>query len=679
MSKRIMMVVMILVVGVMLTPNDARAGSDPVPTSMTFQGRITDGGGQPVTTPVNLRFYIKKTTDGEIGLPDWDSGTVSVTPNNNGIVDVVLGSGGVGPALTANIFSGHPLYLHIMKGTSYLGYQQLHTVPYAFHAAVADSLAEEIAPSPWSESGGNVYREAGNVGIGTTIIPHTLTVRDEDETTVELGLSSSQFGAIFGIDKTNKYSYIKNWDWENDYTVALKQGKVGIGTTAPVDELHLHSSGGEIMSPWIRLTNDNTGNTAADGARFGISSSGDVEIRNYEVGKKIAIYPASNGRVDFFGDVQAEEGLLVVGGSGNPLYPLIWADSNKIGVGTKSPKGKLHIVGNIYLNSSDKDIVWAPGQTLQIGQSYDGEAFTERLSILNDGRVGVGGHYDNYQLNVKGALFDAPTGPSPVFVASNPHPFRAANKDNSTCLHVDANRGASVGIRATPPERGLYVYGRVGIGTADTASAKLQVVGGSAPAIMGYSTGDHAIIGSCSEPERAAINGTNSSSNGFGVIGFNSNTGAYGHLGSKKHGVVGRAASGGYAGLFEDGAVKVENLEGDANHQVYATAAGELTNYSSDIRKKTNLVQLSGALARVVQLKGYSFDWKEKPQAKKTLGLVAQEVEPLFPEAVYTDNQGYLGINYDQLSAVFVEAIKELKAENDALKAEIETLKAKVK
>jgi|GEM_PF-5637405 len=651
MSKRIMMVVMILVFGVVMVPQ-SRAGTDPVPPSMTFQGRITDAEGQPITTPEGLKFLIKDTTHDEMGIPLWDSGNVTVTPNSNGIVDVVLGTGGVGPAMNAAIFSNNPLYLHIWKGTSHLGYQQLRTVPYAFHAAVADSLAEEIAPSPWTESGGNVYREAGNVGVGLTD-PNAML--DVAGTAIIRG---SDTGTGLVVDSSSN---------------------VGIGTVTPLDELHIHSGGGEVMSPWIRMTNDNTGSSSGDGARFGISSSGDVEIRNYEVGKKIAIYPASNGRVDFFGDVQAEEGLLVVGGSGNPLYPLIWADNNKIGVGTKSPKGKLHIVGNIYLNSSDKDIVWAPGQTLQIGQSYDGEAFTQRLSILNDGRVGVGGHYDNYQLNVKGALFDAPTGPSPVFVASNPHPFRAANKDNSTCLHVDANRGASVGIRATPPERGLYVYGRVGIGTADPASAKLQVVGGSAPAIMGYSTGDHAIIGSCSEPERAAINGTNSSSNGFGASGFNSNTGAYGHLGSKKHGVVGRAASGGYAGLFEDGTVKVENLEGDANHQVYATAAGELTNYSSDIRKKSNLSQLSGALAKVVQLKGYSFNWKEKPQGKKTLGLIAQDVEPLFPETVYTDKDGYKGINYDQFTAVFVEAIKELKAENDALKAEIETLKEKVK
>lgn len=45
--------------------------------------------------------------------------------------------------------------------------------------------------------------------------------------------------------------------------------------------------------------------------------------------------------------------------------------------------------------------------------------------------------------------------------------------------------------------------------------------------------------------------------------------------------------------------------------------------------------------------------------------LIAQEVEKVIPELVYTDDKGYKAMSYDRLTAVSVEAIKELKAKND--------------
>jgi len=55
--------------------------------------------------------------------------------------------------------------------------------------------------------------------------------------------------------------------------------------------------------------------------------------------------------------------------------------------------------------------------------------------------------------------------------------------------------------------------------------------------------------------------------------------------------------------------------------------------------------------------------------------LIAQEVEKIFPELVHTDADGYKSVSYEKLTAVMVEAIKSLKAENKEQKEEIEALK----
>lgn len=84
-----------------------------------------------------------------------------------------------------------------------------------------------------------------------------------------------------------------------------------------------------------------------------------------------------------------------------------------------------------------------------------------------------------------------------------------------------------------------------------------------------------------------------------------------------------------------------------------------------------------------MQLRGVSFEWKDKTKGTGTkVGLIAQEVEAVFPEVVSADDEGYKSVAYGNLIGVLVESIKELKAQKDeevaALKAEIEALKASV-
>ncbi len=99
----------------------------------------------------------------------------------------------------------------------------------------------------------------------------------------------------------------------------------------------------------------------------------------------------------------------------------------------------------------------------------------------------------------------------------------------------------------------------------------------------------------------------------------------------------------------------------------------------SDVRLKKNIVPLSHTLERLGKLRAVRYSWKDQTAGSESgerLGLVAQEVEEVFPEVVRTDAGGYKSIHTAGLNAVAIEAIKELKAENDALKARIEKLEA---
>ena len=105
----------------------------------------------------------------------------------------------------------------------------------------------------------------------------------------------------------------------------------------------------------------------------------------------------------------------------------------------------------------------------------------------------------------------------------------------------------------------------------------------------------------------------------------------------------------------------------DVNGSVQGTSA---YSSSSDLRYKENIevVGTSGesALERILKLDGVFFDWKhdslpEKQfQQGRDLGVIAQNVKEVFPEAVSEDDQGYFSVAYSKLVAPLIEAVKEL-------------------
>jgi hypothetical protein len=104
---------------------------------------------------------------------------------------------------------------------------------------------------------------------------------------------------------------------------------------------------------------------------------------------------------------------------------------------------------------------------------------------------------------------------------------------------------------------------------------------------------------------------------------------------------------------------------------------------TSDRRLKKHVKPLKGILDRLLQLRGVSFEWR-KPEEQGNLtgtqlGLVAQEVEEVFPEWVDTTPDGVKILTVRGFEAVTIEALRELRAEVEALQKQNEALEARVK
>jgi hypothetical protein len=91
--------------------------------------------------------------------------------------------------------------------------------------------------------------------------------------------------------------------------------------------------------------------------------------------------------------------------------------------------------------------------------------------------------------------------------------------------------------------------------------------------------------------------------------------------------------------------------------------------YSSDERLKENITEINNAVSLVKSLDGVSFNWKENDE--KSMGLIAQDVEKIFPEIVSVNAEGYKSVQYGVLVAVLIEAVKEQQKEIDELKEQI--------
>jgi hypothetical protein len=106
---------------------------------------------------------------------------------------------------------------------------------------------------------------------------------------------------------------------------------------------------------------------------------------------------------------------------------------------------------------------------------------------------------------------------------------------------------------------------------------------------------------------------------------------------------------------------------------------------ASDARFKRDITPFGPALEAVARLRPVHYYWRaqEFPDRQfgdvRTYGLLAQDVEQVLPELVVTDDDGYKAVDYSKLPLLTIQAIKELKAENDEMRVRLAALERLVR
>jgi hypothetical protein len=112
------------------------------------------------------------------------------------------------------------------------------------------------------------------------------------------------------------------------------------------------------------------------------------------------------------------------------------------------------------------------------------------------------------------------------------------------------------------------------------------------------------------------------------------------------------------------------NVTGSSNN-ISILASGDIVGFS-DRRFKDDLRIIPGALDKLTLLNGYTYVRNDiEDVSSRFAGVVAQEVEQVLPEVVYTDDRGYKSVAYPNMVALTIEAIKEIRVELETIKEQI--------
>ena len=107
------------------------------------------------------------------------------------------------------------------------------------------------------------------------------------------------------------------------------------------------------------------------------------------------------------------------------------------------------------------------------------------------------------------------------------------------------------------------------------------------------------------------------------------------------------------------------------------TLAGDLVT-SSDTNLKSNIASLGPVLTKLISLNPKRYTMNNDVEQKEKIGLLAQDVQAVFPELVDENNE-YMSVNYQALIPILISAVNEQTNRNESLKQRIDILKSKIK
>ncbi len=294
-----------------------------------------------------------------------------------------------------------------------------------------------------------------------------------------------------------------------------------------------------------------------------------------------------------------------------------------VGAGTDTPAAALHVIGTTSVFMCDVGIrTETPGTTLEVVGTITATGFVGEGSGLS----GVG---NGYSLDA-----DDGTPSSAVYV----------------------NYKGEVGIGTTTPAATLHITHSTS-GTATTHPDSVLALESNTTNVLSFLSPNNVSTAGIyfADPENFEV----------GKIVYNHTTNKMTFVTNNSQNMV----------ITSSGDIGIGNTAPAVKLDVEGTIEYDGLQQESDIRSKKDVNLLSDSLDRLTQLQGVSYRFKEEARDKGVhLGLIAQETEVVYPEVVKTKDDGYKSIAYTELIAPIIEALKELRSENEDLKNTVTTL-----
>jgi hypothetical protein len=346
---------------------------------------------------------------------------------------------------------------------------------------------------------------------------------------------------------------------------------------------------------------------------------------------------------------------------------LIFDDGTNVGIGTASPSNILSI------SSSVTNTSLSPESQVTITNTNSGNHSTLGFRTTDsDGTHGRGGiTVTKDSGSVSGALN--------LLVRQN---------ISTSIIAIRINSNGNVGIGTSTPgeqltlSRSSYPTVKL-IDTTDNAQGYFQYHTDNNYFILNAQS-NHPLLFGTNDTERMRINaaGTSFFSNDIfcyvnGGIFFAGN-------GNYNSGIFQVAGTGGGLGIQTSTLLRIfvtaggnilMGTQSDNGERLYVSgsirATGSIT-ANSDVRLKKNIERIENALQKVSEISGYTYNtiYDEDRHA----GVIAQEIDKVLPEIVNKGNDGLMGVEYGNISALLIEAIKDLKKDNESLRAIVEGL-----
>ncbi len=490
------------------------------------------------------------------------------------------------------------------------------------------------------------------------------------ETATASGDSSAAFGSNTTASGTYSFTAGEGNTASGNNSVALGSNSTASAFYSFAGGVNAVAAGGASLA----LGNDVTANGEASialGNDVTAGNGGGVGDHSLAIGLGIA----TGARPSVTGD--SSVGIFMGDQSGTTVSDAntfsIMGASGGVGVGTTSPASDLHVYANsangnyaltIENNGDDGELIKAVNDAGTDIMLLEQNAAGNPALILQTHTLGGSNAYleirtqsgARYSQLSGGALNFAPGD----FGAYDTNLFR--NGDDILRTNDSFIVDGSLGVGTTSPNADLEVFSannstdtvlRVtsGLDNSNTARSEIQLREGNSG---GYDRGINMYYDGAAGDH-------------FGLEVINSG-------GTTEALRIERAT--GFMGILNNAPSVALDVTGDIEY------TGTITDVS-DIRLKDNIKPLNKTgklLERINQIETYSFTMKGDETSRIEYGVMAQELEDVFPTLVHTadDEMGTKSVNYVGLVAPMIEATKELKAENDSLKSQMNDLSQQV-